>query len=142
MTTDAIGNALGGGGGSGDTTPPTVSVISPTPGVAPGQPGGFPASRVAAETTPIVLRVIDVAPGVEYICIMAEYPGLNPEMVFRRGAFRAPYLASTFTSSGTQVDMTVVRDGGWPRAAPGNSSYIKFSVDAIDFDGNIDGGVP
>lgn len=133
----------GGSGSAADTTPPTITVVSPTPGVAPGDPGGFPADRALAELTPIVIEVSDVSPGVEYICIVAEYPGLPAEPVFRRGNFIAPYLGSSYALSGATATMTVQRLGGWPRPSdPTVSSYIKFSVDAIDASGNIDGGTP
>lgn len=132
----------GGSGSGGDTTPPTVTVVSPTPGVAPGQPGGFPADRRSADLTPIVLLLSDASPGIEYICVVAEYP-TGPEIIFRRGRFFEPYMASSYLATPPDVTMTVYRTGGWPRRSdPSLGSYIKFSVDAIDGDGNIDGGAP
>lgn len=119
-----------------DNVPPTVDVLSPTPGVAPGNPGGFSSDFDVAKVTPIVLRLNDLSPGLRYVCIVAEFPASAREIVFRRGAFVEPYTGSTYIETGTQADLTVVRSGGWP--SPVNGAFgISFAIDAIDKAGNI-----
>lgn len=114
-----------------DVTPPTITVVSPTPGVEPGQPGGFPADYDTAKDTPIVLEVTDLAPGVAYVALLALTGG-SEEVVYRRDAFRGLYA----TGSSLEViaggfRFTVRRVGGWP---PGE---ITWDVDAIDGAGNL-----
>jgi hypothetical protein len=139
LATDGI--VGGGGGGDKDTTAPTITIVSPTPGVAPGQPGGFPRRRSDAIKTPIVLRVGDAAPGLMYLEIAVRFYGSaddlaadrNPveETVYRRGFFRGKHINSSVEIDGTDLVLTVYRDGGWL------GKFIKFAVDPIDSDGNL-----
>lgn len=132
----------GSGGAAGDTTAPEIEIVSPTPGVAPGEPGGFPRSRRQAIATPIVLRLRDATPGLEYIEIAVRFYGSQDELdadengieetVYRRGNFRGKHvLGSTAVIDGDDLVLTVFRDGGWI------GRFIKFAVDAIDGDGNL-----
>lgn len=142
-----LGSYLGAGSGGGDVTPPTVTIVSPTPGVAPGDPGGFPRDIAAARATPIVLRVVDLAPGLLYFAIVVRFyvdsEDANPteEVVFRRGNFRGLYVkGSSYALISNGLELTVARRGGWPASAVGASSsrpYIAFAVDAVDADGNL-----
>lgn len=125
-------NVTMGGSGSGDTTPPVVTIISPTPGVNPGDPGGFPADWLTARNTPIVLQVTDLAPGLEYVAVIATLPGGVEEVVYRRGAFRGRYVALSSVAAITNGFQFSVRPAdGWP---PGN---ITFAVDPLDAAGNL-----
>lgn len=130
-----------------DNVPPMVVVISPTPGVPPGDPGGFPRSISEAKNTPIVLKVEDPMPGVRYIVIIARFyvdvedAAPTEEVVFRRGQFRGKYVKNSFwvpTIDGIQL--SVRRTGGWPASVVGTATskpYIVFAVDALDADGNL-----
>jgi hypothetical protein len=125
------------GGGSGDTTPPTITVISPTPGVAPGQPGGFPADWATARTTPIIVQITDVTPGNRYQAVVCRLPGVVDELVvYRRGAFRGQFLGSsgeTVIANGKQL--SILPSTGWPSA---NALHgITFELDALDAAGNL-----
>jgi len=125
-----------------NATAPEIEIVSPTPGVAPGQPGGFPASRRAAERTPIVLRITDDAPGLGYIEVAVRFYGSQAELdadengveetVFRKGQFRGKHVASSYVEDiDDGVELHVFRDGGWL------GRFIKFAVDPIDEDGNL-----
>lgn len=119
-----------------DAAPPTITIVTPTPGVAPGQPGGFPLNRQDAIATPIVLQIDDVSPGVEYVCVAVTITldtGESwEETIYRRGAFRGRHAKSSrLSQTGTQMTLTVYRDGGWL------GKYLKFGVDAIDNVGNL-----
>lgn len=132
-----IGNLLG-NGGAADEVPPVLTVISPTPGVAAGAPGGFPADPTAAANTPIILRVTDVDPGNRYIVIIATLANGHEEVVYRRGAFRGGYVASIETAITYGVELTVSRAGGWPfNPSPSLGGTIVFVLDALDQAGNL-----
>lgn len=124
-------------GASGDTTPPTITILSPTPGVAPGSPGGFPADWSIARTTPIVLRITDVTPGNRYQCVVVRYANSADEQtVYRRGAFRGAFAALSFeTPNGSGKDLTVLPVGGWPSSDAIND--VTFEIDALDAAGNL-----
>ena len=116
----------GGGGGSGDTTPPTITLMSPS------APGGFPADFSAARDTPIVLRVTDAVPGIEYLSIVATFPGGTEMVVYRRGVFRGKFAGlSTSAVITNGIELSIRYADGWP---PGS---ITFEADAIDGDGNL-----
>jgi len=121
-----------------DTTPPTITVVSPTPGVAPGSAGGFPADRAAAAATPIVVQITDTTPGNALVVVIATF--LNPalvEAVYHRGAFLGPYAASSWqVSISNGIELHCVRTNGWPGGTATNGD-IKFDVDAIDRAGNL-----
>lgn len=132
----------GGGGAAKDTEAPVIEIVSPTPGVAPGEPGGFPRSRRQAIRTPIVLRVGDAAPGLLYLEIAVRFYGSEDDLdadvngieetIYRRGGFRGKHvLGSTAVPDGDDLILTVFRDGGW------SGRFIKFFVDPVDGDGNL-----
>jgi hypothetical protein len=127
-----LGNYLGSTGGTGIASDPTISVVSPTPGVAPGDPGGFPASRSAAAATPIVIDVLDADPGTQLVVVTARFAGVAAEeVVYRAGVFRGNYAAgSVQTAVADGVRLSCLRDGGWPGAP-------TFAVNAVDADGNL-----
>ncbi len=121
----ADGVAAGDGGG-GDTTAPTITIVSPTPGVAPGAPGGFPANYAAAKVTPVVLTVSDdQALGV--IVLTCKIDGVWH--VVYDGTWIAPFYGSADVD-GLEVTFTIYRTGGWPaggftfrvRAGDGNDA--------------------
>lgn len=120
------------GSGGGDVTPPTITIVSPTVGVAPGAPGGFPADWLAARNVPVILQVTDLAPGVRYIGLFYVTPDGNEEVIYRRGAFRGRYIAlSTSTVIANGLELAIRRPDSWP---PGN---LKFEVDPVDQAGNL-----
>lgn len=122
----------GGGSGSSDLDPPVITVISPTPGVAPGQPGGFPRNRVLANRTPVELMITDAAPGIRYICVTVLVDD-KEEVVYRRGSFRGAHvIGSSQRTSGSDLFLTVKRFGGWP-----SGTALVFSLDALDQSGNL-----
>lgn len=128
-----FGSYFGDGGGTGgDTTPPTITVISPTPGVAPGDPGGFAADWLAARNTPIVLQITDASPGLAYVAVIATLPGGVEEVVYRRGTFRGNYAGlSSQLAIANGIQLSVRHADGWP---PGS---VSFSIDPIDGAGNV-----
>lgn len=131
-----FGPDTGGGGPPKDTTPPTIAIISPTPGVAPGDPGGFSADWETARNTPIVIRVTDAAPGNLYQCIVLKYAGAQDEtVVWRRGAFRGSFAARSLVVTSTPLELSVLPDNGWISSDAIND--ITWDVDAIDADGNL-----
>lgn len=128
-----------------DAVAPTISVVSPTPGVAVGAPGGFPRAYSSAKITPIVLDVTDVDPGVQYFVVIARFyadaEDENPteEVVYRRSNFRGLYVKGSFaTPIADGIRLSVLRVGGWPSNSTGSSvGHIAFAVDVLDADGNL-----
>jgi hypothetical protein len=133
------GNATGGGGADPpDTVPPTITIISPTPGVAPGAPGGFSADWQIARMTPVVARVADLAPGNRYQAIVLRYAGTVDEItVYRRGAFRGGFVGpSTVTAiNATTLEFSFRPATGWPPLAA--SVTFSLELDALDGAGNL-----
>lgn len=125
------------GSGTGDTTPPTITVVSPTPGVAPGAPGGFPTDWAVARFTPIVLQITDAAPGNRYQGIVCRYAGADDEIVvYRRGLFRGQFVArSTEVAITNGKQLSVLPVNGWPSSDVLND--VVFEVDAVDQAGNL-----
>ncbi len=125
------------GGGVGDTTPPTITIVSPTPDVDPGDPGGFSLDWQTARFTPIVLDIQDATPGNRYQCLVARYPGALDEItVYRRGAFRGSFVGlSTSSAVSHGIRLTILPINGWPSSDALND--VVFDVDAIDQVGNL-----
>jgi hypothetical protein len=115
-----------GGGGAGDTVPPTITVVSPS------IPSGFPVDWSVAKDVPVVLNVTDTVPGVEYISVTVVFSGGKEETIYRRGLFRGDYAGLSTQSVITNgLQLVARRSGGWP---PGS---MTFTVDALDGDGNL-----
>lgn len=127
-----FGDYFGVTGGSGVTSNPTVTVVSPTPGVSPGDPGGFPAAPAAAAETPIVLDVTDATPGFGLVVVTATFDDVDAEeVVYLGGNFRGNYITGSsqvLIADGWRLSCR--RDGGWPGAP-------TFRVRAMDVDGNL-----
>lgn len=129
-------------GGGADIVAPTVAVVSPTPGVAPGAPGGFPLAFAVAKVTPIVLQFSD-ASGVAAAIVTAtyrDYPTRGhqvTEVVYNRGQFVSNYIAlsSQLVSSGLTT-LTCARDSGWP-VGTGVAGDIVFGLEVVDTAGNV-----
>src|SRR5436190_1486285 len=86
----------GGGTGGVDSTPPAVSVISPLPGVAAGEPGGFPRNYNAAKDTPIVMEITDLTSPIRYVMVAARFSDSDAEeVIYRRGQFRGLYITGS-----------------------------------------------
>lgn len=124
-------------GGAGDATPPVITIVSPTPGVAPGAPGGFPADLESAKATPIVLQLTDAGAGLRYACIVARFHGSGTEeVVYRRGTFRGGYAVGSSSSAiAGGLQLSVKRLGGWPGSS--NLDDVSFEVDLLDAAGNL-----
>lgn len=122
---------------STDPNPPVITIVSPTPGVAPGAVGGFPLDWQSARMTPIVFTVTDLTPGVRYICVVVRYNGsLVEETVYRRGQFRGNFAGTSAADPiANGLQFTVVPAGGWPSTDALND--VNFDVDAVDAAGNL-----
>lgn len=119
----------------GQPLAPTVAIVSPTPNVAPGEPGGFPVDEAAARTTPIVIEVF--APdGIQLAAIVVRYRSeLDAERtVYRRGAFRRGFATGSFReqTGPTTWRFHCIPDGSWREVGP----------QAMVFDVDVAGGVP
>ncbi len=129
---------------AGDSTAPTITIVSPTPGVAIGEPGGFPRRYRDARETPIVLNITDTNPGIQFVVIIARFyadaEDTNPdeEVVYRRGQFRGKYVRGSEQEAITGgAQLTILRAGGWPSSRTGELAHIVFAVDALDSGGNL-----
>lgn len=113
------------GGGAPDTTPPVVTVISPTPGLIPGN------IRQAANT-PLVIDVTDIAPGVAFLRVRIRYALLGMQCTLHNGTtFELGYQQnSTKVVIPNGFRFTLLPDDGW-------LSGFTLEVDAIDGAGNI-----
>jgi len=120
-----------------DTTPPTITILSPSPDVDPGAPGGFPLDWATARMTPIVARITDAAPGVLYQCVVARWPWqVDETVVYRRGAFRGSFsLLSTQAMVGADLELSILPSGGWPSSDA--LVDLVLELDAIDASGNL-----
>lgn len=113
--------------------PPTITVVSPTPGVAPGQPGGFQSTWVDASVTPVVVE-IDGA-DLTLACLVVRYPiDDNDEIervVYRRGELRRGFEAASSVEqvTATKLRLTVLPNEGWPSRL--SVTDIEFDVDAV-----------
>jgi hypothetical protein len=129
------GNITGALTNDGDTTAPTALIISPA---------AFSREYNVAKDTPVVLQVLDLAPGLQYAIVLVRFLGSDDseteEVVYRRGQFRGRYRAlSTQAVVANGVQLNVRRDGGWPANIDTNRvSYLVFDVDATDKVGNLD----
>jgi hypothetical protein len=121
-------SSLSGGAGA-----PVITAISPTPGVAPGDPGGFPDGRRTAIDTPIVISITDADPGLGYVLVTLrtfqdnDTNGHTELIVYRDGNFREPFLDSTQSGA---LTLSIVRDDGW------TGLFLEVSVYAVDTVGN------
>lgn len=126
--------------GTADTTPPTVTVVSPTPGVSPGSAGGFPADFQSARDTEVVLQITDVAPGLSYVAVFATFDtdsGALFEPVYRRTGFVGKYSSlSSQRTIANGLELHLRRSGGWLTKTSGIAA-MRFDVDAVDLAGNI-----
>jgi hypothetical protein len=125
------------GGGAVETTPPTITVVSPTPGVDPGAPGGFSSDWAIARLTPIIVRITDAGSGNRYQCLVCSYAGDAIERtVYRRGAFRGEYFGpSTETAIANGIELSIIPVGGWPSSDA--IADITWEIDALDQAGNL-----
>jgi len=125
----------GAGGGATDSDVPEIAAVSPTPGVAPGEPGGFPNVRRDAEVMPVELLVSDDDSGIAYVSITLRVYGDDAtygteHVVYRDAEFKSPFRESSTSGTVQELAFEIVRTGGWA------GRYLEFSVDAIDAAGN------
>jgi len=103
---------------AGDTTPPTVTVVSPPEGT-PLRPTDTVVFDVDDDGGPTALRHIEVrAP-----------QGDAVETIWDGTGFVGPYTSSSRVETATGYRFTVQRNGGWIQA-------LALEVDAIDTSGN------
>lgn len=125
----------------GDVDPPTIAIVSPTPGVAPGDPGGFPADFATARETEIVVEITDAAP-LAYACVVATFAagstGAYEVVVYRRGAFRSGFAARSWEEAiAGGVRLHCLPDGSWPVGSAAELADVTFEIDALDSAGNL-----
>lgn len=126
-----------------DPSAPTLTIVSPTPGVDPGQPGGFPIDARLAAGTEIVLRLTDTTSGgtpagIALATVRATFAALaEPEPVYDRGQFVGLYIKNSYQVAITNgVELHVRREDGWP-ASKGVLGDIQFDVNIVDKAGNL-----
>jgi hypothetical protein len=122
-----------------DAVAPTITSIVPTPGIQPGEAGGFPADWREARETPITLHVGDAAPGLRFVGLWGQIiPGEDrPTFVIHDGnSFLWPFDSDVAARvvAGDGYDYTILPRGGWPKG-----SDPTFTVKAIDQAGNMEG---
>lgn len=121
--------ARGGVGGGSDITPPVISPVSPLPGIAPGDPDGFPLDADLAAVTPIIVDITDVFPGVVFISVVNVTDG--GAAVFRGSNFLGEYINGSSSPSITNgTELAMLPDGGWV------GPFVQLDIDAIDAAGN------
>lgn len=121
-------------GGAGD--PPAISIVSPTPGVAPGDPGGFPADFESAIHTPIVIEV-SAAGGLALVVVVVRFKDETQieRCIYRRGAFRRGFAAASFEEiDGDILRLHVIPDSSWPASTANVLDDVSFDVDAVGGD--------
>lgn len=99
------------------TSPASLVSISPTPGAAPGDPGGFPAAPVLAATTPVQIVISNAVPNLAEILVTFTVDG-DEEIAYYAGLARGRYAAKSIQFvSGAQVTLNLARDLGWSQTA-------------------------
>lgn len=122
----------GAGGGSSDTTPPTIEIISPTPGVAPGEPGGFPRRMADAKVTPIVCEITDLTSPISVLVLSVAIGTGDLEVAYRDGIFVGDFVKNSFREDiADGYRFTLLPDDGWPSLDTDNY-YVRLAVDAAD----------
>lgn len=136
MTLALVTRGVLGGGSVADSTDPSIENMTPTPGVAPGEPGGFPADYATAKFTPIEFDLVDVAPGLATFVIWCQFPLEDDAIVVHDGvSFRGQWSArSTIEAIANGYHLSVLPSSGWP---PGE--IPDFTVRAVDAAGNVEG---
>jgi hypothetical protein len=125
-----------GGGAAADVTDPVISNMTPTPGVDPGDPGGFPASYAEAKWTPIEFDLTDVTPGLATFTVWCQFPGDDDVILVHDGAnYRGRFAArSEINAIANGYHLSVLPSSGWiPGVIP------DFTVRAVDAAGNVEG---
>lgn len=116
---------------------PTIAIVSPTPGVPAGDPGGFPDDFAAAITTPIVLD-IDAPDGIALAVVVVRFrhePTVE-RVVFRRGSFRRGFAVASWSEViGDALRLHVIPDGAWPATSADVLNDVAFDVDAVGGNG-------
>lgn len=114
--------AGGAGGGSGDTTPPSISNMTPAPG------------ELATNQTPIQFDVTDVTPGVTDVILYIKFANQRRPWVVWDGGFWDPFdRGSTRAAITNGYRYTLVPNSIWP------DSEFDLTVHASDGDGNLEG---
>jgi hypothetical protein len=125
-----------------DEVSPVVTWVSPTPGVAPGQAGGFPADPSAAKVYPITIQIGDANPGVHYINVVVVYTDadgvLVEETIYRRSNFRGRFITGSKAEMvGADLQPTIKRNGGWLELLTGVGTQFAIYADVVDAAGNL-----
>lgn len=131
-------SSSGGGGGGGGTI--TISFTSPTPDTAPGASGGMPSDYPSAAMTPLVVQILDTdgSAAIVYAQVAVSFQGLSTEVAYRSGGFTAAYSGSSATEIANGIQLTLVRNIGWPGAASVLLDLaVTLTVDALDVGGTL-----
>lgn len=107
--------------------PPSITWLDPAPGAQ------------ISRSQPITVRVTDSDLILCILSVRFDLSGIE-ELVFRRGAFSAPYAASTAVQDGDDLVFTLRRVRGWPlirSAVAGLHERAIISVDAVDAEGQL-----
>jgi len=115
-----------------DATAPTITNMTPAPGV-------FPGSRYTASRTPIEFDVEDPAPGIRLVLVTLKYARRNETLIVYDGSqFVYPFDSgsSLVTSIANGYHFKVLPRAGW------ESDLDQLWVYALDSDGNMEDGLP
>lgn len=120
------------GGGGGDSTPPVIQNVAPTPGDLAG-------TLAAARLTPVEFDVVDTTPGLRAVVLTLKYHSHTETLVVHNGtSFVYPFDSATSlrTSITNGYHYLVL-----PRA-PGWDDAFDLRVYAVDQAGNLEGSLP
>lgn len=132
---------VGGGGGGGAVGELNVQVISPTPGVEAGDPGGFPKNSHAADNTPVIVQISGETSSLSRRSYLIVQVQGGWEAVYWGENFVEPYISGSTQRSFTDADLTILelsirRDAGWPRLMNQLSDpKLRFKASAFEIGG-------
>jgi hypothetical protein len=133
VTAALVTRGMIGAGATADGTAPTITNMTPSPSVAPGEPGGFPADFHTARTTPIEFDVTDTTPGLALIILWCKFSNRTDTLVVYDGVnLLWPFDLSTIAPISDGYHFSILPRGGWPP-----DCTISFHVRSIDQAGNI-----
>lgn len=115
-----FGNWMGAVAGSGDTTAPTVTKVSPA---------AFNPSYSVAQSEPVVVDITDATPGLGFMVVTS-----GDSVVYYgtpTGAYGTAYLGSTVTAITNGYRLSILPADGW------SSGTLTLTVAALDSVGNL-----
>jgi len=107
--------------------PPSLTSLTPSADVDPGDSSGFSASVVAASQTPVVAVVANGAVNLELILVTFVVDGVE-EIAYYGGALRGRYVSrSSQLVSGSDLTLSLLRDAGWSRTA----GHMTLTIEGV-----------